>query len=757
MAVRRFLALILTFLASSERWSGPALAQGEAPRTPVEISFAFRTPSKLPVKGSLLLQPLEEKGEPLRLAIPSQAPLSLSLPAGSKWEVSADLPRFWVRRKPLAVGPPDHPSRLSLDLWPLGTISGVVRVKGKKAPLPRQVVVRSLAAPAFLNRPVAPQGDIDCPVDKKGAWNCSLPAAAYDLVISAEGLAPHYQWGIQVPAGKTLPLGTIELERGASVAGWVAVENGSIEPGRCVARLAVLVAGGVSLKNVSDLERTAFSRQVGKDGFFQLSGLTPGMYALEVQQPGYPPIRWSPVRVDPGAETLLPEPLVLRRSLDLQFEVHPVLDWLGRPWRAQVFQLGERRPIPMVFEGAADEEGRLTVPGQPAGRFRIDLQDSLGNHLYSGEHSVEGPDPAPQSIEVRFVTVEGRIRLGEKPLASTLWFGGSHGATSAKMEADAEGRFHGVLPREGLWRIEVEAAEPGFPTWTRAEVQAGRSGKTSLEVVLPDTHIFGRVTDEQGKPVPNADVAVRGESLDLVETTDAAGAFEARGLPEGPVWLGAESSSGMSDRVFATLVEGRAVGPLELRLHATRELNGTVISSSGPVVGSRVMILAKAPVAGGAVATTGTDGAFHVDLPRAVSRVEALVSAPGFALRAFDASAEEEPLALHMTEEGGSLEIAIRPTDDDLMRDNLMLAVFQNGLYIPSSALAQWAADQGQPRELIGRILRVPNVAPGEYRACLLPRQLETSLPSILAPEGAACDSGLLAPGATLALKPARP
>src|SRR4051794_11187415 len=128
MVARGFLDLIVAFLVSSGLWSRPALAQGEVPRAPVEISFAFRTPSKLPVKGSLLLRP-EENGETLRLAISSPELLSLTLPAGSKWEVSADLPGFWVRRKPLVVGPSDQPSRLSLDLWPLGTISGVVRVK----------------------------------------------------------------------------------------------------------------------------------------------------------------------------------------------------------------------------------------------------------------------------------------------------------------------------------------------------------------------------------------------------------------------------------------------------------------------------------------------------------------------------------------------------------------------------------------------------------------------------------------------------
>ena len=78
------------------------------------------------------------------------------------------------------------------------------------------------------------------------------------------------------------------------------------------------------------------------------------------------------------------------------------------------------------------------------------------------------------------------------------------------MESDDEGRFHGILPREGPWKIEVQAAEPAFSTSARAEVDAGRSGKATLDIRLPDTRIFGRVVDEQGKPVARADVIPAG-------------------------------------------------------------------------------------------------------------------------------------------------------------------------------------------------------------------------------------------------------
>jgi hypothetical protein len=257
--------------------------------------------------------------------------------------------------------------------------------------------------------------------------------------------------------------------------------------------------------------------------------------------------------------------------------------------------------------------------------------------------------------------------------------------------------------------------------------------------------------------VPAADVSVRAESLDLHATADPAGDFEVRGLPEGGVWLGAEAASRISDRVSATLVEGRAVGPVELKLHQTKRLNGLVLSSLGPVVGSRVMILARTPDGGGAVAMTDTEGAFQVDLPQATSRIAAIASAPGFALRAFDATADPKPLLLQVTEDKGNLEVALPLTREDLLRENLVLVVFQNGLPIPTSVLSQWASDHGLSRDSVDPTWRVPDVAPGEYRVCFVPRSLELLVYWSSVPEGLSCDSGLLSPGATLSLKPSRP
>ncbi|HEX6864102.1 MAG TPA: carboxypeptidase-like regulatory domain-containing protein, partial [Thermoanaerobaculia bacterium] len=304
----------------------------------------------------------------------------MQVPSDSAWEVSADVPGFWVRRETVSTGPADQVTRLALTLWPLGKISGVLTVKDKKIPLPKMLVVQTVGAPAFAKRPEAPKGALDCPVDEHGQWSCSLPATTYDLVISAKGMTPHYRWHVQVPAGKTLALGTVELERGASVAGWVAVEGGAIEEG-CVARLSPLVAGGADLKSVSELGRTAREQPVRKDGFLQLTGLAPGNYLIEVEQPGYPPVRVSPVKVDHGTETFLRAPILLRKPIELRFDIHPPADWLGKAWGAQVVRRADRPPSPIIFDGTVAETGRLTVPDQSAGRFRVTIKDSLGNKL----------------------------------------------------------------------------------------------------------------------------------------------------------------------------------------------------------------------------------------------------------------------------------------------------------------------------------------------------------------------------------------
>jgi hypothetical protein len=680
--------------------------------------------------------------------------VTLKLPAGTIWEVSADLPGFWVPPKILRVGSSPAISRLPLGLWPKGTISGTVKIKERGLKAPRVLLVKTLEAPAFLNRPAVPPGALDCPIDEKGAWSCSLPAATFDLVISSDGFIPQYRWQTQVSAGRSLSLGTIVLERGASVAGWAAVEGGAIEEGKCIARLSPLLAGGADLGKTVQLERTAIEQPVRKDGFFQFAGISPGTYMLEVRQPGYSPARLSPVRVQPLAETLLREPLLLAHPLDLAFVIDPPLDWLGRPWHAKVSRAREsERLAPIVFDGVVAPDGHFTVSGQSAGRFAVTIADSLGNRLYSTDTvQLDGPGAPPVPIEVKVIDVAGHLHLGKEPVAGTLWFGGRSGTARVRMTADEEGRFLGVLPHGGAWLLEIESASPRLRLRTVVEVAPARSGKASVDVDLPNTRLFGRVVDEQGKPAPRAEVLVEGRDPLQPTETDEAGAFEIRGLREGSAQVSAAADSRTSESRSVAIVDGREVGPIELRLRKVEKWSGAVLSSRGPVAGARV-ILQPVPIMNGATkGTTGTDGSFTVELPAGVRQGIAYVTAPGFPLQAFG-PVEVTALTLTLSEEGGDLTISL-PGGDDFQRQELGLAAFFNGLPLPFGMLRQWAVEQGEPR-LAGATSRVPSVMAGDYRLCVVARDRVTTVLAGGDPgAGATCDSGLLAAGGTLTLRP---
>jgi hypothetical protein len=681
--------------------------------------------------------------------------VAFQVPAGSKWEVALEFPGFWGPRKPLTAGPPGQETRLTIDLWAMGKVSGVITIKEKDKPLPRTVLIKTLATPAFAKRLPAPKGAIDCPVNDEGSWTCPLPAAVFDLVISADGFIPHYRWGVEIPPGKERSLGTLELERGASVAGWLEVEDGPIEPGSCVVRLSPWAPGGPDPAIATKTEQKTRETVVSRDGFFQIKGLPAGVYTLEARQPGFSPDRVAPLRVAFQAETFLNEPLLLQRPLALSVEVSPPLDWLGHPWHASVIRLEEAggKPAPVIFEGNASEGGLLSISGQSAGVFQVSILDSLGNRLATSDVSLASAGSPPARIDIDLVTVEGSVRLGQEPLAADLWFGGRFGTVRVKMDSDQEGRFHGILPKGGDWKVDVDASEPHLRTTSRVDISPNRAGKAEVEIVLPDTRIFGRVLDEHGKPVPGADVVFMADRVDTLDRADVLGAFELRGLPEGLAWLAASKEGRGSARSYADLVDGRAVGPVDLRLLPMRRLSGTVISPSGPVPGAQLAVVATVPPVGGGFVTSEPDGSFEIEVPAITQRIMAIVAAPGYALRAIDAMVGP-PLAFRISEEGGDLEIRAGLAAEELARRDLTVAIYQNGLELLPNTLREWSRQHGQPwpGPSSGPVtLRIPSLAPGDYRICFVPSRLPRQ--EAPAPSGAKCDSGVLFAGGVLSLR----
>jgi len=761
--------IVVALLTTLALLAPPGLSGAVSTASKVTFELVPQSGAAGPVQGSLTLRPLSALGEPIVLQVNPEGRASAELPVRSSWEITADVPGRWAARKVFTLGSSGTEAKQALALWQVGKVSGSLKLSddlGKgKGGMPGELAVKLQPPPLPPRKGEAPEGTVICPVSEKGTWVCDLPAAILDLSLRVEGFVPHYAWGAQVAAGKTLALGTIELKKGASVAGWVEIEGGeALTEGKGTARLLPLAAPGSHPATTARLQSTASQAVVDKRGFFQIGGLQPGRYILEVALAGYATSRIFPLEVWPAAETSLRQPVVLKRPLSLEIAISPPLDWLGQPWQAEVFHGSEfsaRYDGEPAHDGPVAKDGRLVVPNQAPGTFAISIADSLGNRFVSQDLRVQSAEDARLSIEIDLISVRGKALFGKEPLAATLSFGGTNGAVRSVMEADAKGEFDGVLPREGVWIVDIRAQDPDLKTHAQVDIHADDRGRASVTLTVPDTHLHGKVVDEEGRPVPRASVSLRSQRQSLKVSTEDSGGFEVRGLPEGALTLAADHNDAetrwTSDEVFISVFDGQPVGPVELRLQKTKPLNGRVQSARGPVAGAAVLLFSRWPLLPfGRLAHTGLDGTFTADLPGKAETVVAMVSPPGNALKAFEFPANGMPVVFNVPPDGGALEVVLPYSPDEIRDLGLKPSIFQNGLPLQAGDLVKWARGHGEGFSLHPSGFRVPNLAPGDYRVCVASSgvMVEWETSAWLDQQGqGACATGYLEAGGRLRLE----
>jgi hypothetical protein len=754
--IRRTVLLGLCSIA----WLGPPMAaqDGEAV---LRLEIQRREGSGAGLKGDVSLRPADGKGSEIVLPLPADGEaLETRLPEKSSWVLSLRSPGVWAPREVVTLGEAGSSTRHVLTLWPLARLSGSLRMMEKGEPFPREIGARIASPPSTAKTAAVPRVEVGCPVGDKGSWTCELPAGVLDVSFRARGFVPVYRWGLAVRPGDTPGFGVLELKKGASLAGWVEVEEGRIDLERCIARLSPLAAPGRTTPTAEERSKEVFlERKVGSDGFFQIDGIAPGSYQLEVRQPGHAPARAFPLDVWEGSETLLKQPLVLKRPLEIGFTIEPPLDWLGRPWQLTVRRKSEfsgSLEEPAAFEGSAGPEGRVKVAGQAPGRFTVAVADSLGNSFHhERDVPIEHAGEAHRTIRIETVAVRGRVTLGKEPLAATLWFGGRYGTVRVKMASNEKGEFEGVLPRGGSWRVEVAASDPKLKTETKAEVKPDREGDAKVEVKLPNTYVFGKVVDEAGRPVSRARVDYGSLAGAVTVESGEGGEFDLHAVPEGRAELSASveyRSEGLSTSDVQTIEarDSAPVGPVNLVLRKTRVLQGRVQSPRGPVAGAMLRILPLVPPLGnGDRARSGQDGSFSIRVNSKAESLLAIVSPPGHALQAFEMPVKGEPVVLNVSQDGGTLEVAL---PFSLRGSDQAFFIYQNRLPLDLGSLVFWAEGHGVRFEDEAG-LHIPRLAPGEYEVCY--GSLTFSDPHELADwktRTATCGAGSLGNGGTLRL-----
>lgn len=738
----------------------------EGPRTALLVTPYMAAKSPVPLRGSWRLRPLEGKDVAHQIDLSAPEPTRIELPPGSTWEISLEAPGFWAARSVVTVAPDREVTDLAVTIWPLAEVTGELRTESAGDKLPKYFEVAVLRS--TKRGPEIPEGRSGCDIKpvqlppeetrRVLRFICKLPGTTLDLSLQAEGYAPIYRLQLGLASGKPLDVGRLDLHKGGSIAGWVEAANGRIEPGKCRARLIPEVGPGGSASGRKEVERGELGVIVPPDGAFQMSGIAPGVYRLEVSLPGYAPRRAGPITVFAGTETLLRQNLILERPFDVEIVVVPARDGFGRPWRVQLSGGAEgERPSGAGYrlDSNVDESGRAKLAGAESGDYWLSVFDSFGHSFLSDpSFRIDGPGPFVREVRLDVWTIEGKVFLGDEPLAASLAFGGRHGLRSVEFSSDREGAFQGVLPKLGTWRVDIEASDPPFRVSRSVEVEGIGDDRGEVEIRLPDTRLVGKVLDEKGMPAADAFVGITVEDGISDLPTDSRGRFELRGLPPGRAILAASRGKGAdrqtSDEVSVLLSEKESPLPVTLTLQSGEMWSGRVESPLGPVPGASIMAAALSPDSGPVRTQSDLSGAFSVRLPRKAKAAYAVVAAPGFGLKA---QPFERGRPLVLGRESGTLSLEF-PDRREGGTASIGVEIFQDGLLVPRQILFSWGVLQGERGEP-GQVFRhLAGMAPGNYRICAGATPPVAGLTiQAWAATYAQCKEGNLASGGTLVLK----
>jgi hypothetical protein len=143
------------------------------------------------------------------------------------------------------------------------------------------------------------------------------------------------------------------------------------------------------------------------------------------------------------------------------------------------------------------------------------------------------------------------------------------------------------------------------------------------------------------------------------------------------------------------------------------------------------------------------DGGFELKVPKGTQTLQAIVSPPGGALKAYEVNVgSDSELLFQVEQQGGELVIT---RDNGELNDGRLLTFWQDDIGIPPGVLAEWTEGHGSRFSLQpGEKAHLPQLAPGAYTVCL-------GVPALMDIDAwktkAKCASGYLAPGSTLDLQ----
>ena len=347
---------------------------------------------------------------------------------------------------------------LAITIAPLGAAEGVVLFPDGRP-----------AAGALVRAASADHG-ASATAGADGRFLIAAPAGSYLVVASLGDRAGVSAEPVAVTAGASARGATIRLGPAAILGGTVSLAGGEPAAG---ARVALLGHGS---------REVLATATVGAEGAFEVRGLAPTAYDVEVAAPGASPARLAGVTLAEGAR--FPVRIALAGTGAVE---GAVTDVAGRPLagiRVRALQRGDGLPGPSP-ETRTGFDGRFRLDGLEVGRTEIVahhpaalLGASRAVRVSAGRAAALDLVLPDAGVLAGRVSEEGRPPRAGTTVVAVPMSGGAGTLQVARAVADASGNYALSLPA-GEYRVHAApgaAAAHGPPGRAGVRARRGRAG-----------------------------------------------------------------------------------------------------------------------------------------------------------------------------------------------------------------------------------------------------------------------------------------
>jgi hypothetical protein len=323
--------------------------------------------------------------------------------------------------------------------------------------------------------------------------------------------------GVKLSPGQVADLGTVELETGEAIAGFVVASDGSPLAQASVGVMADVQPVGRSVGSSTVVGRYYQWAYTDAQGRFVAGGLDAGTYFLFAESPGY-----LCTRVEGVAAGRQDVRIVLQRPATVTLTL---LDASGsEPIEAAHIDVEQLPPAEPPRGGMRSVDTRVESgegAGLLAGVYRVigGMPDGTRLHVSAKGCARAAIDVAPLAPESQFsltyrlaraVAVRGRVlEIGDQPIAgAAVQFAPSDEATNpvdaSVVQAGGDGAFEVTDLSAGRW-VCVASAN-GYFSSAAVEFELQADLDDALVRLTPEAQLEGRVIAVSGQPIAGSSI-----------------------------------------------------------------------------------------------------------------------------------------------------------------------------------------------------------------------------------------------------------